>query len=134
MQLRLTPAGFRPPPLACPTDNGSVLSNLTYGLILNPIGAGLSALAALFGLLGVFSTSRAATILMTIASLLALVVTGVSFILSMVLFGLARNRLNDAGADAMFGNGQWMILGAFVSLVRPCPPLCRPPLPLQSRR
>lgn len=160
--LFLLPPSSRPRAVGNPPDNVSVLSNLTYALILNPIGAGLAGLAALFGLLGVFSTSRAMTILMTLASLLALIVTGVSFILSMVLFGcvqrprptraractskpptfvrailagadqaclsplplplpalasLARSRLNDVGADAMYGNGEWMILGAFVSLV-----------------
>lgn len=78
-----------------------VIPGFTKSLILVPIGAGLSALAALFGLIGVFSTSRAATILMLISSLLALVVTGVAWILSMVLFGLTRNRLRDAGASAM---------------------------------
>ena len=73
-------------------------------LILHPIAAGLAGLAVIFGLIGVFSTSRIATILMTISSALALIVTLVAWVIDMVLFGIARNRINNAGGSAMYGN------------------------------
>ena len=52
---------------------------------------------------------------MTIASTLALVVTLVAWVIDMVLFGIAKNRIHSAGGSAMYGN---------VSLPR-CMGVCR---------
>jgi hypothetical protein len=56
------------------------------------------------------------TILLTLTSALALLATLVGWIISMVLFGTARNHLNKNGSHASFGNAQWLTLGAFVAL------------------
>ncbi|KAL7416027.1 pali-domain-containing protein [Mrakia frigida] len=96
------------------------IKNLTYVLILHPIAAGLAGLAMIFGLLGVFSTSRAATILMTIASFLALLITLTAWVVDMVLWGIARNRIRNIGGTAQYGNATWMVLGAFVALLISC--------------
>ncbi|CDZ97306.1 Actin cortical patch SUR7/pH-response regulator PalI [Phaffia rhodozyma] len=104
------------------SDSTGKLSNalskgLTYVFILHPIAAGLSFIAALLGLIGTFASSRASTILMVIASLLALLVTGVAWIINMIAFGIARNRVRNAGGQASYENGEWILLGAFASLI-----------------
>jgi hypothetical protein len=78
-----------------------VLNNLSYGLILHPIGAGLGFLAVVFGLIGIAAASRFATIMMSMAAALGALVTLVVFVFDMVIFNILRNRIRDAGGDAM---------------------------------
>lgn len=87
-------------------DSGT-LHSLSYALVLVPIGAALSGLAFLFGLCGA-GYHRVGTILMTLFSAVALLVTLVAWVLSMVLFGIARNRLHDRGYGAKFQNAEWI--------------------------
>lgn len=92
-----------------------VLNNLSYGLILHPIGAGLGFLAVVFGLIGIAAASRFATIMMSMAAALGALVTLVVFVFDMVIFNILRNRVRDAGGDAMLGNANWLTVGAVVA-------------------
>ncbi|KAG6887464.1 hypothetical protein C0995_015064 [Termitomyces sp. Mi166 len=96
--------------------NTSIIYNLTKTLILHPIGAGLSGIAFLFGLCGV-AYHRVGTIFMSLLAGLAMLVTLVAFVLDMVLFGITRNRIRDAGIPAQYGNANWLTLGALVALL-----------------
>jgi len=96
--------------------NGTLFHNLTFVLVLIPVAAGLSGLAFLFGLCG-FAYHRAGTVFMTLVSALALLVTLVAWVIEMVLFGVARDHVRDRGDSANFGNANWLVLGAFVSLI-----------------
>jgi len=99
--------------------NTATIRNLTYALILNPIAAGLSGVAVLFGICGA-ANSRVGTIFMTLASALACLATLIAFIIDMVLFGIARTRIRDAapsGSTAQYGNANWLVLGALIALL-----------------
>ncbi|EIW83012.1 pali-domain-containing protein [Coniophora puteana RWD-64-598 SS2] len=96
--------------------NTDILHNLTYVLILYPIAAGLSGIAVLFGLCGA-SYHRVGTVFMTLVAALAMLATLIAWAISMALFGVARNRFQDAGISATWGNANWLALGALVALV-----------------
>ncbi|KAF4598035.1 hypothetical protein EYR38_006429 [Pleurotus pulmonarius] len=96
--------------------DSTVLRNLTKILILHPIAAGLAGLAFLFGLCGA-AYSRFGTIMMTLLSGLATIITLLIWIIDMVLFGIARNRFRNQGATAQYGNANWLTLGALVALI-----------------
>ncbi|KAI0743768.1 pali-domain-containing protein [Daedaleopsis nitida] len=111
-----THVGWRfPQNLADDRLNGGLFHNLTFVLVLIPIGAGLSGLAVLFGLCGA-GYHRVGTILMTLVSALAFLITLIAWVIEMVLFGVARNHMNDRGLDAHWGNANWLVLGALVAL------------------
>ena len=98
-------------------DNG-VWHNLTYTFVLIPIAAGLAGLACIFGLCGA-AYSRIGDIFMSLSAALATLVTLVAWVLEMIFFGIMRNRVNahaPAGYHATFGNANWLVLGALVSL------------------
>ena len=80
-----------------------------------PTAAGLSGLAVLFGLCGA-AYHRAGTIFMMLVSALAFLVTLVVWVVEMVLFGVARDRMRDRGLAASWGNANWLVLGALVAL------------------
>lgn len=88
----------------CSNDslNTAVLRNLTYVMVLHPVAAGLAGLAVIFGLCGA-AYSRVGTIFMSLAAALATLCTLVVFIIDMVLWGIARNRIRDQGAQANYG-------------------------------
>jgi len=92
-----------------------VLRNLSYGLILHPIGAALGFIAVVFGIIGIAAASRFATIMMSMAAALGALVTLVVFVFDMVIFNILRNRIRDAGGDAMLGNANWLTVGAVVA-------------------
>jgi hypothetical protein len=98
-----------------PRLNTTVLRNLTKVLILHPIAAGLAGLAFLFGLCGV-RYHRSGTIMMSVFSALANLTALVVFVIDMVLWGIARNRLRGLGLTAQYGNANWLTLGAVVAL------------------
>jgi len=98
------------------TLNTDVLHNLTYVLILYPIAAGLSGIAVLFGICGA-SYHRAGTVFMSLVAALAMLITLVAWVISMVLFGVAHDRFSDAGISVTWGNANWLALGALVALV-----------------
>ncbi|KAF8589037.1 pali-domain-containing protein [Ramaria rubella] len=117
---------FNPSVLGLPDtnfDNG-VIHNLTFVLILHPIAAGLAAIAVLFGLCGA-AYSRVGTIFMTISATLATLVTIIAWVIDMVLWGIARDRIRSAGSSgdlpldttAQYGNANWLTLGALVALL-----------------
>ncbi|QRV85927.1 SUR7/Pali family protein [Ceratobasidium sp. AG-Ba] len=96
--------------------NTAVIHNLTYVMVLHPIAAGLAGLSVLFGLCGA-AYSRVGTIFMTLAAALATLCTLVVFVIDMVLWGIARNRIRDEGASANYGNANWMVAGALAALL-----------------
>ncbi|KAJ3484707.1 hypothetical protein NLI96_g5465 [Meripilus lineatus] len=126
---------YFPPPLGDSKLNGGLFHNFTEVLILIPIGehntasassvdlipcvwflaAGLSGIAFLFGLCG-YGYHRAGTVFMTLVSALAFLTTLVVWVIEMVLFGVARSHIRDRGIDADWGNANWLVLGALVSL------------------
>jgi len=96
--------------------NTAVIHNLTYVMVLHPVAAGLAGLAVIFGLCGA-AYSRVGTIFMSLAAALATLCTLVVFIIDMVLWGIARNRIRDQGAQANYGNANWMVVGALAALL-----------------
>jgi len=98
--------------------NSAVIHNLTFVMVLHPIGAGLAALAVIFGLCGA-AYSRMGTIMMTLTAALATLVTLVAWIVDMVLWGIARERIRHDGpgsSTAQYGNANWLTLGALIAL------------------
>jgi len=104
-----------PAPVGDSKLNDGTFFNLTQTLILIPIAAGLSGLAFLFGVCGA-GYHRIGTVLMSLVSALAMLITLVAWIIEMVLFGIARHRSRERGVDATFGNANWLVLGALVAL------------------
>ncbi|KAK7692654.1 hypothetical protein QCA50_004287 [Cerrena zonata] len=96
--------------------NGGLFHNFTRILVLIPVAAGLSGIALIFGLCG-FAYHRAGTVFMTLVSALALLTTLVAWVIEMVLFGVARDHIRGNGFSAEFGNANWIVLGALVSLI-----------------
>lgn len=97
------------------TVNTGTLHNLTKTLILHPIACGLAGLAFIFGLCGIGGT-RFGTVMMTLMSALAAIVTLVAWVIDMVLFGIARLHYREHGTSAQYGNANWLTLGALVAL------------------
>lgn len=54
---------------------------------------------------------------MTLLSALAFLTTLVAWVIEMVLFGVARSHIRDRGGVANYGNANWLVLGAFISLL-----------------
>ncbi|CAE6500442.1 unnamed protein product [Rhizoctonia solani] len=96
--------------------NTTLIHNLTYVMVLHPVAAGLAGIAVIFGLCGA-AYSRIGTIFMSLAAALATVCTLIVFVIDMVLWGIARNRIRDEGANANYGNANWMVAGALAALL-----------------
>jgi len=94
----------------------SVIHNLTYVLILHPIGAALSFIAVVFGLCGA-GYSRIGTIMMTLAAVLALLVTLVAWVIDLALFSIVKHEITNNGGSASYGIANWFTIAAWVSLV-----------------
>jgi len=102
----------------------TVIHNLTYVLVLHPIAAGLSALAVIFGICGA-GYSRFGTIMMTISSVLAVLVTLVAWIVDLALFGIVKTEVINNGGSAQYGIANWFTIAAWVSLcIGFCTSLC----------
>jgi len=97
-------------------DNVS-LKDLTYIMILHPIGAGLSFLSVIFGAYGSVNYDRLGAILMTIASSLAFFLTAVVFSIDMILWNIVRTRIRNDGGTATLGNANWLTVGALIALI-----------------
>jgi hypothetical protein len=74
---------------------------------MHVVAAGLAGLSVLFGICGA-AYHRSGTIIMTLLAALATLVPLVIFVIDMVLFGIARNRLRDNGIPAQYGNANWL--------------------------
>jgi len=99
--------------------NSAIIHNLTFVMVLHPVAAGLAAIAVLFGLCGA-AYSRIGTIMMSLAAAVATLVTLIAWIIDMVLWGIARERIRHdgpAGSTAMYGNANWLTLGALIALM-----------------
>jgi len=89
----------------------AVVHGLTYALVLNPIAAGFTFFALLFGL----GTHLITGILASLLSALAFLITLVAFIIDLVLFLTARHRLNNlSNTHATLGNAIWLVLVALL--------------------
>ena len=53
---------------------------------------------------------------MTLLTGLALLLASSAWVLSMVLFGVARGRFDEQAIEATWGNANWLALGALVAL------------------
>lgn len=98
--------------------NSAIIHNLTFVMVLHPVAAALSAIAVIFGLCGA-AYSRIGTIFMTLSAAVAFLVTLVAWIVDMVLWGIARERIRHdgpAGSTAQYGNANWLTLGALIAL------------------
>jgi len=98
--------------------NSAVIHNLTFVMVLHPVAAGLAAIAVIFGLCGA-AYSRIGTIMMTLLSAVAFLVTLIAWIVDMVLWGIARDRIRHdgpPGSTAQYGNANWLTLGALIAL------------------
>jgi hypothetical protein len=96
--------------------NSGVLHNLTFVLILYPIAAGLAGLSVLFGLCGA-CYHRAGTVIMSLLSALATLLTLIAWVCSMTLFGIARDHIRDHHLHANYGNANWIAIGALAALL-----------------
>lgn len=99
--------------------NTAALHNLTFVMVLHPVGAGLAALATLFGLCGA-SYHRLGTIFMSLTAAIATLVTLIAWVVDMVLWGIVRERIRrdgPPGSTAQYGNATWLTLGALVALM-----------------
>ncbi|KZP34525.1 pali-domain-containing protein [Athelia psychrophila] len=98
-------------------DTG-IIHSLTFVLVLYPVAAGLAGMAVLFGLCGA-CYHRAGTVFMSLLSALATLVSIVVWVISMILFSVAKHHVNDdaSGSTAKYGNANWIALGAMVSLL-----------------
>jgi hypothetical protein len=96
--------------------SSATIHNLTFTLILHPIAAALSGIALLFGLCGA-GYHRSGTVLMTLSTSLAAIITLIAFILDMVLFSIARHEFRKFGWSSQYGNAIWMTLVAFIALL-----------------
>lgn len=98
----------------------SLIKWLTYALIVHPIAAGLAAASFLSGCIShcrEFSTSRITTWLTSLATTVALI----AFVFDIVLFSIAKSRINsasnnDVGLQARLGNAVWLTLAGFILL------------------
>lgn len=99
----------------------SLIKWLTYALIIHPIAAGLAAVAFLSGCIShcrEFSRSRATTWIASLATTVALI----AFVFDIVLFSIAKSRINsasnsDVGLKARLGNAVWLTLVGFILLL-----------------
>jgi len=97
--------------------NNASLKNLTYMLVLHPIGAGLSFLAVIFGAFSAYSYNRIGAILMTITSSLAFLVIAIAFSVDMILWNIVRTRFKNDGGTATLSNANWLTVGALIALI-----------------
>ncbi|KAG8936588.1 hypothetical protein FRC02_001083 [Tulasnella sp. 418] len=107
------------------TGNNDILDvinrALTFVLVLHPIACALTFLALLFALFLVFrpGKGRITSILVTIITLLAALLTTLVFIIDIVLVQVVKSRLKSAtegNAYAKWGPIPWMTLGAAIAL------------------
>lgn len=98
----------------------SLIKWLTYALIIHPIAAGLAAVAFISGVASHFrelSRSRFTTCIASTAATVAML----AFVFDIVLFSIAKSRINsasnsDVGLNASLGNGVWLTLVGFILL------------------
>ncbi|KAA1130054.1 hypothetical protein PGTUg99_013034 [Puccinia graminis f. sp. tritici] len=98
----------------------TVISALTYALILHPIAAGLALLSAIFGIIShirEYSRSCWTSCFSSLAATAALL----AFVLDIVAFSLAKNRLNaisdpNVSINAQLGNAIWITLAGWLCL------------------
>lgn len=102
-------------PPSVSVNSPKVLHNLTYVLILHPIAGFFCFIGMIFGLIGFAAGSRALTILMALSNFIGGIIALVVFVIDMVLWNILRNRIRNAGYDAMLGNANWLTVGAVVA-------------------
>ncbi|EJT99876.1 pali-domain-containing protein [Dacryopinax primogenitus] len=89
---------------------------LTYPLVLHIVGLILAAISAVFGLLA-HVREMSMTCFSTCFSGFAATIVLIAFIFDLVIFFLARSRLNSvSGGAASIGNAMWLTLAAWLLL------------------
>jgi len=99
----------------------SLIKWLTIVLILNPVAAGLAGIVFILGVVAhfrEFSTSRVTTWFASIATTVAML----AFIFDIVLFLIAKSRINAVSTDnvsvnAELGKAVWLALAGFILLM-----------------
>ncbi|GAA5841088.1 hypothetical protein JCM9279_000534 [Rhodotorula babjevae] len=93
----------------------SVLKWATYCLVLHPVAAVLGAISVVFGLFA-HMHNFAGTMLSTCFASFAGTVTLLAFIFDMVVFIIAKQRIDSSsvGGQATLGNAIWMTLAALI--------------------
>ncbi|KNE90516.1 hypothetical protein PSTG_16033 [Puccinia striiformis f. sp. tritici PST-78] len=102
------------------TPLNPIISALTYALILHPIAAGLALISAIFGLVShirEYSRLCYTSCFSSLASTAALL----AFVLDIVAFSIAKNRLNalsdtNVAIDSQLGNAVWITLAGWICL------------------
>ncbi|ODN87674.1 hypothetical protein L198_06897 [Cryptococcus wingfieldii CBS 7118] len=92
--------------------NTTNFHRLTRALILHPIAGFFALLSLIFGALATACASRFLTIMMALSALFGLLITIAAFVLDMVFWSLVKNKINDAGYSASYGNANWLTAGA----------------------
>ncbi|PLW36562.1 hypothetical protein PCANC_15497 [Puccinia coronata f. sp. avenae] len=119
-QLNINQLGISLPTQIDLTTLNPIISKLTIALILHPIAAGLALLSALLGLVShirEYSRSYYTSCLSSLASTAALL----AFVLDIVVFSIAKNRLNaisdsTVAVSASLGNAIWITLAGWLCL------------------
>ncbi|GAA5992744.1 hypothetical protein JCM10908_006912 [Rhodotorula pacifica] len=98
--------------------SNAVLKWITYLLILHPIAAALAGLSTVMGLVAHLRGFGATCFTTCIASLAATVAL-LAFVFDIVVFLIAKNRIEAAasGESAQLGNAVWMTLAAMILLL-----------------
>ncbi|KAF9505212.1 hypothetical protein BS47DRAFT_563719 [Hydnum rufescens UP504] len=94
----------------------TTLNNLTKGLILHPIGAGIAGIAFLIAL----CAHRIGFLFSSLIAAVGSIVVAVAVVFDFVAFSIARRHVNDiraAGTHATYGIVIWLTLGAGVALI-----------------
>ncbi|THV08066.1 hypothetical protein K435DRAFT_178034 [Dendrothele bispora CBS 962.96] len=89
---------------------GTFYTHFTKTFVLHPIGALFAALAAL-------ATIFHRALHRTLFSTMALIVTLIAWILDMIVFTVVRDLYRNRNIVADYGNGLWLTLGAFLTLL-----------------
>jgi len=93
----------------------TTLNNLTKGLILHPIGAGIAGIAFLVAL----GAHRIGFLFSSLIAAVAWIVVAVALVFDFVAFSITRRHVNNikvAGTHATYGIAIWLTLGACVVL------------------
>jgi uncharacterized membrane protein YhaH (DUF805 family) len=92
---------------------GDTINGLTNVMILHPIAAGLCFIAFLLAL----GTNMIGSLIASLISALAFIVTLVAMVCDFVAFSLLRNRIRDAdraNTNAHYGSAMWCVLAAAI--------------------
>ncbi|KAG7528372.1 hypothetical protein FFLO_06212 [Filobasidium floriforme] len=95
--------------------SNTIIKPLTCTLVLFPIGTGFAGVIPIFLMLGWWKQSGVLTTIALVMSWFAAIVSQLAFILAIISFSIAKNRLDDMdGIKGILGSGIWLSLTAAV--------------------